>query len=230
MDESILQSLRNRLLTRAPLDTIPESVWKRTGVLNTWGTNAIEGNTLTRDEVERLLLEQRSVADRPVSDVLETIQHEAAFRGLLRRRAAPIRLATALELHEAVFKGIKIDAGQWRRVNVRITGVRVAPPRMEKLLSLLDAWEREYGRRDLGAEDVFDLGAWMHFQFEAIHPFPDGNGRAGRLLLNLHFLKHDWPPVHVLPPDRSTYLRCLDAGHSDDLAPLAEFQIGRAHV
>ena len=223
MDESILQSLRQRLLTRAPLDTIPDSVWRRTGALNTWGTNAIEGNTLTREEVERLLLEQRSVADRPVPDVMETIQHEAAFRGLLQRRASPIRLATALELHEAVFKGIKADAGMWRRINVRITGARFTPPRAEKLLPLLDAWERKYARRDLRGEDVFEVGAWSHVRFEAIHPFADGNGRAGRLLLNLHFLKHDWPPVHVLPPDRDRYLRGLEAGHADDLAPLTEF-------
>src|SRR5947209_15409782 len=127
MDDVILEFLRHRLLTRAPLDTIPAAVWKRTGALNTWGTNAIEGNTLTRDEVERLLLEQRSVGNRPVPDVIETIQHEAAFRGLLGRRALPIRLMTVLELHEEVFRGIKADAGQWRRVNVRITGTRVAP-------------------------------------------------------------------------------------------------------
>jgi len=206
-----------------PLDALPESVWKRTGALNTWGTNAIEGNTLTRQDVERLLLEHRSVANRPVPDVLETLQHEAAFRGLMGRRGAPVRVETALDLHQAVFRGILPAAGSWRRVNVAITGARFTPPRMEKVESMMEEWEKEYAIRDLRAADVFALGGWMHFQFESIHPFEDGNGRVGRLFLNLHFLRHNWPPVHVLPPDRTRYLKALDAGHSSSLDLLEEF-------
>ena len=223
MNESILGNLRDALLTRGPLDALPEPVWKRVGALNTWGTNAIEGNTLTWRDVERLLLMNQSVPDRPMRDVLETWQHEAAFRDLLRRRAEPITPVTVVELHEAVFRGVKPDAGQWRRVNVRITGSRHTPPRMEKVVPLMDAWERAYARRDTEGEGVFPLGAWMHREFESIHPFSDGNGRAGRLLLNLHFLKHSWPPVHVLPPDRDRYIRCLDAAHAEGLARLEEF-------
>jgi len=63
----------------------------------------------------------------------------------------------------------------------------------------------------------------MHFEFESIHPFSDGNGRVGRLLLNLHFLKHNWPPVHILPPDRSRYIRSLNAGSTGDLTGLEAF-------
>ena len=223
MLEDILQGLRAELLTRGPLDTIPDPVWKRTSALNTWGTNAIEGNTLSWSDVERLLLQQRGVSNRPVSDILETIQHDAAFRGLLQRRAAPVRATTALELHEAVFKGIKADAGQWRRVNVRITGMRHVPPRMEKVIPRMSAWEDAYAKRDVTGEGVFPLAAWTHFEFESIHPFSDGNGRVGRLLLNLHFLKHSWPPVHVLPADRLRYLRCLDRAHAEGLADLESF-------
>lgn len=223
MREPILESLRETLLTRVPLDAIPESVWKRTGALNTWGTNAIEGNTLTRKDVERLLLEQRSVANRSVPDVLETLQHEAAFRGLMNRRNAPMQGETALDLHQMVFRGVLPAAGSWRRVNVGISGARFTPPRMEKVGSLMGEWEEEYAKRDLRAEGVFALGAWMHFEFETIHPFEDGNGRVGRLLLNLHFLRHNWPPVHVLPPDRARYLKALDAGHSSSLNRLEEF-------
>ena len=210
MRYSILLSLRETLLSRSPIDTIPESVWKRTGALNTWGTNAIEGNALTRRDVERLLLEQRSVANRPVPDVLETLQHETAFRGLLQRRAAPLRRDTALELHRIVFQTVLPTAGAWRRVNVGIAGARFTPPRMERVPGLMEDWEREYSQRDLRAEDVFSLGAWMHYQFEAVHPFEDGNGRVGRLLLNPPFLRHNWPPVHVLPSDRARYLKALD--------------------
>jgi len=223
MDQTILESLWRDLLTRTPLDAIPRGVWKRTGALNTWGTNAIEGNTLSREDVDRVLLEQRGVPNRPLHDIMETVQHARAFEDLLTRRAAPLRLRTVLELHEDVFRGIKVDAGQWRRVNVRITGTRHVPPRMEKVIPRMTEWEEAYAKRDVRGEGVFSLAAWMHFEFESIHPFSDGNGRVGRLLLNLHFLKHNWPPVHVLPPDRSRYLKGLNRGHDESLSELEEF-------
>lgn len=223
MEQAILEPLWRELLTRTPLDAIPQGVWKRTGALNTWGTNAIEGNTLSREDVERILLEERNVPNRPLHDVMETVQHARAFEDLLARKAGPIRLLTALQLHEAVFRGIKLDAGQWRRVNVRIAGVRHVPPRMEKVVPMITEWEEAYTKRDMLGENVFSLAAWMHFEFESIHPFSDGNGRVGRLLLNLHFLKHNWPPVHILPPDRNRYLKCLDKAHDGNRADLEEF-------
>lgn len=221
--ETILLSLREELLTRSPLTSLPEEVWKRTGALNTWGTNAIEGNTLTQRDVEILLLEDRSVGNRPLADVLETIQHEAAFRGLLHRVNEPIRLTTALELHEEVFRGIDPEAGLWRRITVFLKGSRHTPPRAEAVIPAITEWEGEYNRRDIAGERVFELGAWMHHRFESVHPFRDGNGRVGRLLLNLHFLRHSWPPLHILPHDRSAYLDALEAGHADNLSALAGF-------
>jgi len=223
MEQTILEPLWRELLTRTPLDAIPQDVWKRTGALNTWGTNAIEGNTLSREDVERILLEERNVPNRPLHDVMETVQHARAFEDLLARKAGPIRLLTVLQLHEAVFRGIKLDAGQWRRVNVRIAGVRHVPPRMEKVVPMITEWEEAYAKRDMLGENVFSLAAWMHFEFESIHPFGDGNGRVGRLLLNLHFLKHNWPPVHILPPDRNRYLKCLDKAHDGNRTDLEEF-------
>jgi Fic family protein len=223
MLENILSSLREELLTRTPLDALPEPIWKRAGALNTWGTNAIEGNTLTLKDVEQLVLEGRSVANRPMPDVLETLQHDAAFRGLVGRRTQPIRLRTALELHEAVFRGVLSDAGQWRRINVRIEGSRHVPPRMERIEALLAEWEEAYRKRDMLGEPAFPLGAWMHHRFESIHPFSNGNGRVGRLLLNLHFLRHNWPSVHILPPDRDRYLGALESGHAGPLNSLEEF-------
>ena len=220
MRESILKSLRDTLITRTPLEDLPDDVWKRTSALNTWGTNAIEGNTLTWHEVRQLVVEERSIGGRPVNDVIETLQHERVFRDLIRRKSHPIGLETILELHESVFRGVKVDAGRWRRVNVRIIGSRHIPPRMERVIDEMDDMIREYEKRDIDGEDSIALGAWLHHRFESIHPFSDGNGRVGRLLLNLHLLKHNWPPIHVLPPNRARYLSSMEKGHSGDFSDL----------
>ena len=220
MRKSILQSLRDTLITRTPLEDFPDGVWKRTSALNTWGTNAIEGNTLTWHEVKQLVLEERSIGGRPINDVIETLQHERAFRDLIRRKSHPIGLEAILNLHESAFRGVKIDAGRWRRINVKISGSEHTPPRMEKVVDEMEKMLRGYEKMDLEGEEAIMLGAWLHHRFESIHPFSDGNGRVGRLLLNLHLLRHSWPPVHIFPSDRARYLSSMDEGHSGDISTL----------
>lgn len=210
MKYSILNELRSFLLERTDLHSLPDNIWKRMGALNTWGTNAIEGNTVTRVEAEKLVIEGSSVRGRTVAEVLETVQHERVFRSLPGMTSRDISLEMILQLHERVFYGILPDAGQWRRVNVRISGAAFTPPRMEKVVREMERWTGEYRERDIEGEDTFGLASRMHYEFERIHPFSDGNGRIGRLLLNLHFLKRNWPPVHILPEHRKEYLDGLD--------------------
>ncbi|KXB08308.1 hypothetical protein AKJ56_01555 [candidate division MSBL1 archaeon SCGC-AAA382N08] len=223
MKKVILKELRSRLLERASLSNLPKSVWKRNAALNTWGTNAVEGNTITRKEAEKILIDKQSVANKPTRDVMETIQHEQAFRSLLDRQGREITLETILELHEEVFRGILKDAGQWRRVNVRIKGAKFSPPRMEKVVQEMENWKEEYRQKDVEGGEVFNLGAWMHYEFERIHPFSDGNGRVGRLVLNLHFLNRNWPPIHVLPRHKDDYLDSLNEAANENFDPLKNF-------
>lgn len=107
------------------------------------------------------------------------------------RRGRAIDLVTMLELHKEVFKGLMADAGQCRRTNVTMRGASFTPQRPEKVAQRMDTMVEEYNRKDLKGEDPFKLGSWMHYSFESIHPFSDGNGRVGRLLLDLQFIKHN---------------------------------------
>lgn len=223
MADPILVALRSALLARGPIAALPNAVWKRASAFNTWGTNAIEGNTLAREDVERLLLEERTAAGAPFRDVLETVQHDRAFLGLRQRLDEPISSRLALRLHDEVFRNVKPHAGALRLVRVGIVGSKVAFPRAEEVPLLLEAWEREHHQRDFAEEDKIALAAWSHWRFEAIHPFLDGNGRVGRLLLNLFLLQKSWPPVHVTPAERDEYLAALDAAGRGDFAPLRAF-------
>jgi len=233
VNENILKALRSELLGRTSLENLPETVWMKVGAVNTWGTNALEGNALTMSEVEGILFNNRSPRNKPATDVTETIQHYAAFKGLMRRSAVPITLETVLDLHQTVFRGIYEHAGRWRWWNVAIQGSKHTPPRYEKVVPMMEEWLNEYNRRSAESEGVFPLGAWMHHRFEAIHPFGDGNGRIGRLLLSLHFLRQSWPPVHILEPEKPGYKLILEdvtdkGGDVSSLTGFLEVQMAKS--
>lgn len=223
MDRRILNHLRERMLDRGLVRNLPEKTLQESFILNTWGTNAIEGNTLTLDEVTKVIESGMTVPNRPVRDLMETIQHRAALAEVVNGRICDVNMKSALDLHKMIFNGILLDAGRWRTVNVRISGSKHSPPRVEKLISRLEEWERGYLSMELKREDVFSQAAEMHFGFESIHPFSDGNGRVGRLLLNMHFLNHNWPLINILPHDRKSYLDALEYAHAYDMEKLTEF-------
>ena len=223
MDRHILSRLRERMLDRGSIRNLPEKTLQESFILNTWGTNAIEGNSLTLDEVTKVIESGMSVANRPVRDLIETIQHRAALSEVVSGKIGEINMKSALNLHNMIFHGVLLDPGKWRTVNVRISGSKYSPPRVEKLISLLQEWERHYIEMEMKREDVFFQAAEMHFGFESIHPFSDGNGRVGRLLLNIHFLNHNWPLIHILPQDRNSYLNALESAHRDGMHKLTEF-------
>ena len=186
--------------------------------LDTWASNAIEGGSLERGEVEKVLLEGRTPGGHPVREVLVAVQHDDVFKGLFGRVEEPITVATALELHARVFWRVLDDAGKLRRDRPSRGSPRPAPP--EWLPPMLTEWEDELGERELAGDEVMATAAWMHGRFLAIRPFTNGNGQVARLLLNLYLLRHSWPPVHATPGDRERYMAALEATHAGDPTPL----------
>lgn len=177
----------------------------------TYNSNAIEGNTLTLRETD-MVLKGLTIAQKPLKDHMEAVGHKEAFdfvSGLVKDNV-PISESIIKQIHYLVLADKKDDRGVYRRVPVRIMGAKHEPvqpyliePQMEQLLD----W---YKNND---EHIVTRLARFHIEFEGIHPFIDGNGRTGRLLVNLELMKAGYPPIDIKFTDRVAYYNAFDEYH-----------------
>lgn len=174
----------------------------------TYNSNAIEGNTLTLRETD-LVLRGLTIAQKPLKDHMEAVGHKEAFDYIsqLVKEKVPISESIIKQIHFLVLADKRDDRGVYRRVPVRIMGAQHEPvqpyliePRMEQLL--IDFAESK--------EHIITKLARFHIEFEGIHPFIDGNGRTGRLLVNLELMKAGYPPIDIKFADRIAYYNAFD--------------------
>lgn len=197
-------------------------------VLLTYHSNAIEGNTLSLRETQLVIEYGLTVGGHSLREYLEATNHAAAFAELvqLADTALPITIDTILRLHHLVMQQILPQAGQWRTVPVAIRGVALVPPaasRVPQLMAEWVAWVNGPGQ----AYDPILRAAIAHHGFEAVHPFEDGNGRVGRLLLNLLLMRDGYTPALLLRDWRVSYMQGLAAADRGQYTPLANL-VGRA--
>ena len=174
----------------------------------TYNSNAIEGNTLTLRETD-MVLRGLTIDQKPLKDHLEAVGHKEAFdyvRELVRDRV-PMSENVIKQIHYLVLLDKREDRGVYRRVPVRIMGAQHEPvqpyliqPKMEQLML-------NYSE---STEHIIPKLARFHIEFEGIHPFIDGNGRTGRLLVNLELMKAGFPPIDIKFTDRMAYYNAFD--------------------
>ncbi|HWQ77659.1 MAG TPA: Fic family protein [Anaerovoracaceae bacterium] len=187
----------------------------------TYNSNAIEGNTLTLQETA-LVLEGLTVDKKPLKDHLEAVGHRDAFLYVQKiiTDKVPLTERVIMEIHSFVLMDRPEDRGIYRRIPVRILGAYHEPPQpylvpvqMEQLITGL----KEKTRHTIENAAVF------HLDFEGIHPFIDGNGRTGRLILNLMLMGQGYPPIDVKFTDRKRYYSCFDSYFRNrSAAPMVE--------
>ena len=177
----------------------------------TYNSNAIEGNTLTLRETD-LVLRGLTIDKKPLKDHMEAVGHKEAFEFVseLVKNNVPISESVIKQIHYLVLADKKEDRGVYRRVPVRIMGAQHIPvqpyliaPKMEELL-------RNFVE---STEHIVTKLARFHIEFEGIHPFIDGNGRTGRLLVNLELMKAGYPPIDIKFTDRIAYYNAFDEYH-----------------
>ena len=194
----------------------------------TFHSNALEGNTLSLRETQLVIEHGITIGGHTLREHLEATNHAAAYRFLLdlAHQAAPLTLETVLELHRLVTDRILDQPGQFRRGAVSIRGSQLQPPPARELPDLMAQWLAwVYGAGQ--SYDPVIRAAIAHHGFVAVHPFLDGNGRTGRLLLNLLLMHSGYPPALLLSEWRLGYLEGLAQADRGRYGPLLNL-IGRA--
>lgn len=181
----------------------------------TYNSNAIEGNTLTLKETA-LALEGMTIDQKPLKDHLEAVGHRDAFLYAqdIADKDMPLSESVIKNIHALVLMNRPEDKGVFRHISVKIMGAYTEPvqpyliePKMTELLAANE--ERKVSMHDI------ERIARFHLEFEGIHPFIDGNGRTGRLLMNLELIRCGYPPIDVKFTDRKKYYDAFDAFYKD---------------
>jgi Fic family protein len=195
----------------------------------TYNSNAIEGNTLSLQETEIVLNSGVTIGGKTVNEHLEAINHKEGISLIEKIINQKTELSEDVikDIHRIILKGIDdLEAGCYRRTNVRIVGARMIPPQAIKLKKLMDellVWYYE----NINQLPIPELAAQFHYRFVCVHPFIDGNGRVARLLMNLILMRNGFPPTVILKVDRKKYYRVLNEGNLGNLNPFIDF-VGRA--
>jgi Fic family protein len=175
----------------------------------TYDTNKIEGSKLTFRETGALLIDGISPKDRPIRDVKEAESHRKVFYEMIAYKGA-LSIGIVLAWHKELFKETKPDlAGKIRDYNVYITNSTFRPPGALEVQTYILEFFRWYSGEEPEINPV-ELAALAHLKFETIHPFGDGNGRVGRLIMNFILHRNGYPMVDIKYQDRKGYYNALE--------------------
>lgn len=178
----------------------------------TYNSNAIEGNTMTLKETS-LVLQGLTIAEKPLKEHLEIVGHKDAFDFIseLVTKQEPLSSWVIQQVHYLVLTHDRENRGRYRRIPVRITGALHDTAEPYEIREQLEALLEDYN--DSPESPLIPKLALFHIEFERIHPFIDGNGRTGRLLVNLELMKAGYLPVDIKFSDRRAYYEAFDAYH-----------------
>ena len=175
----------------------------------TYTSNALEGNTLTRQETAQVIEKGITIGGKSLREHLEATNHAKAWNWILQNQETPITEESIQKIHSLILAGIDDpNAGHYRQVPVRISGSTVILPNYLKVPALMtefNTWLTSHPQ-----DHPVQIAAEAHYQLVTIHPFIDGNGRTGRLLMNAILHANGYPPAIIKPEERITYINSLE--------------------
>lgn len=216
-------------------------IWRTIWFHEAHNSTAIEGNTLVLKQVEALLARDQTVGNKTLKDYLEVKGYAEAAKWVYeqartgkRAGAGPaLTLQDVRHVHHVAMTPVWAVAphpdalpaespGNFREHDITPFGGGMRPPTHPLIHARMTQWVAEVNATPIDDEPVCVRVARLHAGFERIHPFLDGNGRTGRLLLNLLLVRAGYPPAIIQKRERPKYLRALGRADRDDNEPLGE--------
>jgi len=189
----------------------------------TYSSNAIEGNTLTESETKVVIEDGLTIGGKSLREHSEAVGHAKAYDHIYSLLDRAISEEDILFLHKIFFQQIDPEnAGRYRQRNVIITGTDYLPPDYHEVPALMKK-HVENLNRDTQDKHPLEQASDLHAEFEAIHPFTDGNGRIGRLLLSILTMKNGYCPIIIPPIRRAEYITAMQKANKGDLYILQTF-------
>lgn len=229
VDESTLHAAKQSAIK---LRTTPKKIARDKDVLDrltlhlTYHSNTIEGSTMTLSDVEDVIFEHKVLTNRTAVEQTEARNHQATLYWLLDELSSKgkgfiIDEQLVLGIHLRLMNGIIGDAGTYRKHSVRIMGSRVALANYAKVPELMHQLTVDINKPCI---DILETLAITHATFEQIHPFSDGNGRTGRLIMLAQALKAGLTPPLVVKERKFAYYKYLELAQTQkDFRPLELF-------
>ena len=193
----------------------------------TYNSNVIEGSTLTEPETAAILFQDIALPNKTLVEQLEAKNHQTALKYLFTQTVHSKKISEELilKLHGILMNGIRDDAGMYRRHAVRIVGANIPTANYLKVPRLMGDLIVEINKKK---EDTLLHTTIAHSHFEKIHPFSDGNGRIGRLLIHAMLLRKNLPPAVIKQEKKRLYYLYLNKSQREDDFSLLEDFIGDA--
>jgi len=189
---------------------------------HTYNSTSIEGTTFTKRETEGIIFDGAIIHDKTLKEHLEVKNHAAVLRNIFTEKyTGPVSQDFVKRLHENLMQGLHKDAGSYSKYErvIRSLDIALTHPKdiAEEMTILINNWNKNLSMKTI--RDIADF----HSSFELIHPFGDGNGRLGRILMTLQCLRYGYPPVIIENAKKMEYYDVLQYAQTNSDGPFVCF-------
>ncbi len=202
---------------------IQEKIEKAFDIDFAYHSTTIEGNTLSLIETKTVIEDKIAIGGKSLREIYEVANHSKAYSYIKEciEKKELLSEEKIKDIYEILTENI-IQGGIYRHTDVIITGATHTPPTPNEMYNQLRFFYDDLVKKEESMEPI-ELAAWTHAEFVKIHPFPDGNGRTSRLIMNYQLMVKGFLPIIIKVEDRLNYYKYLDLyATTGDLQPFMQ--------